>query len=104
MEFINLDKSEAAFEWIRQLRNVAARKMMTQLLVAGELLMGRVNGTVQVAKDNIRSIRVPENRADYRKRLIDVQKDYRKRYQEIMSSFPGDLDDAAIPPDANPSP
>lgn len=91
-----LEKSEAAFEWIRQLHQIIPQHMATHLLVASELLMGAINGTVHVARDNLRSIRVPEKRENYLKRLNELHKTYRRRYHRIMEKI------SAGPPEFNP--
>ncbi len=85
-----MEKSEVAFEWIRQLREIIPQQMVTHLLVASELLMGSINGTVHIVKDNLKSIKASDKREDYLKRLNDLHKEYQRRYKEIMDSFPDD--------------
>jgi formiminotetrahydrofolate cyclodeaminase len=90
-----MDKSETAFEWIQQLHQIIPQQMATHLLVASELLMGSINGTVHVARDNLRSIRVPEKRENYLKRLNELHTTYQNRYHkiiELLSAEPDELD------------
>jgi formiminotetrahydrofolate cyclodeaminase len=82
-----MEKSEAAFEWIQQLHQIIPQHMATHLLVASELLMGAINGTVHVARDNLRSIRTPEKRDNYLKRLNELHKTYQHCYQKIMEKI-----------------
>jgi len=91
-----MEKSEAAFEWIQQLHQIIPQRMSTHLLVASELLMGAINGTVHVARDNLRSIRVTEKRENYLKRLNELHKTYQHRYQMIMQKI------SAAPDELNP--
>jgi len=91
-----MEKSEAAFEWIQQLHQIIPQRMSTHLLVASELLMGAINGTVHVARDNLRSIRVTEKRENYLKRLNELHKTYQHRYQMIMQKI------SAAPDESNP--
>lgn len=83
-----MEKSEVAFEWIRQLRDVIPQQMVTHLLVASELLMGSINGTVHIIRENLKSLKASEKRENYLKRLNDLHNEYRNRYKEIMDSFP----------------
>jgi formiminotetrahydrofolate cyclodeaminase len=91
-----MEKSEAAFEWIQQLHQISPQHMATHLLVASELLMGSINGTVHVARDNLKSIRVPEKRENYLNRLNELHKTYQRRYHKIMEKI------SAAPDELNP--
>jgi len=91
-----MEKPEAAFEWIQQLHQIIPQRMSTHLLVASELLMGAINGTVHVARDNLRSIRVTEKRENYLKRLNELHKTYQHRCQMIMQKI------SAAPDELNP--
>lgn len=79
-----MEKSDAAYEWIRQLHRIAPHQMNTHLLVASELLMGAINGTVHIVRDNLESINVFEKRDNYLKRIDNLHDAYKQRYHEIM--------------------
>jgi formiminotetrahydrofolate cyclodeaminase len=79
-----MEKSDVAYEWILQLHRVTPHRMNTHLLVASELLMGAINGTVHIVRDNLDSIEVFENRDNYLKRIDKLHAVYVKRYREIM--------------------
>ncbi len=79
-----MEKSDTAFEWINQLRRIVPKRMFTHLLVACELLMGAIKGTVHVATDNLQSIKVTKKRENYLKRLNDLQKKSQERYEDVM--------------------
>ena len=79
-----MEKSDIAYEWIRQLHQVAPHQMNTHLLVASELLMGAINGTVHIVRDNLESINVFEKRENYLKRINKLHDAYIQRYHEIM--------------------
>lgn len=82
-----MEKSGIAFEWICQLQKIVPPQMKTHLLVASELLMGAINGTVHVARENIGSIRVPEKKENYLTRLHELHHNYRNIYTELIKGF-----------------
>ena len=79
-----MEKSDVAYEWIRQLHQVTSHRMNTHLLVASELLMGAINGTVHIVRDNLDSIEAFEKRDNYMKRISKLHEAYIQRYHEIM--------------------
>ena len=79
-----MEKSDAAYEWIRQLHQFAPHRMNTHLLVASELLMGAINGTVHIVRDNLESIKVFEKRDSYLSRISELHEAYIQRHREIM--------------------
>jgi hypothetical protein len=54
-----VEKSNAALEWANQLNLLVPDQMRTHLYVACELLMGAINGSIQIAKSNIRDHQGP---------------------------------------------
>jgi len=84
-----MEKSDVAYEWIRQLHRVAPQQMNTHLLVASELLMGAINGTVHIVRDNLDSIRVYEKRDNYLKRISELHASYIQRHREILDILSG---------------
>ncbi len=76
-----LEKSGAAFEWIRQLSPMVPEQMNTHLRVACELTMGAVNATVHVAKANIQSVKAEKKRENYLLRLDELHEAYRGKYK-----------------------
>ena len=85
-----MEKSDSAFELIRQLHPLVASTLQTHLLVAGELLMGAINATVHVAHANLRSITAEDRKQTYLNRLNELHRDYRARYHRIVDDFPTD--------------
>ena len=83
-----MEKSDSAFFWIDQLMRIVPGQMITHLQVASELLMGAMNGTVHVVRANLQTIRVPEKRENYLKRLNELHEGGKKRYREVMEAFP----------------
>ncbi len=79
-----MEKSDVAYEWILQLHRVTPHRLNTHLLVAGELLMGAINGTVHIVRENLDSIEELEKRDNYLKRIDKLHEVYIKRYREIM--------------------
>jgi formiminotetrahydrofolate cyclodeaminase len=79
-----MEKSDVAYEWIRQLHRVAPQQMNTHLLVASELLMGAINGTVHIVRENLASIEAFEKRDNYLERINKLHGFYIQRYHEIM--------------------
>lgn len=79
-----MEKSDVAYAWIRQLHQFAPHRMNTHLLVASELLMGAINGTVHIVRDNLESIEVFEKRDNYLNRISELHESYIQRHREIM--------------------
>ena len=82
-----LEKSDAGFRWIEQLHEIIPQKMATHLLIAGELLMGAINGSVHIVKANLRVLKSPENREIYAKRLYQLHLEYKNRHEIIMEEL-----------------
>ena len=80
-------KSEAAFKWIEQLQRIIPPQMATHLLVAIELLMGAINGTVHVVRDNLKSIKSADKRENYLQRISSLHESYRRQYTDIINRF-----------------
>ena len=79
-----MEKSDVGFRWIEQLHTIIPQQMATHLLIAGELLMGAINGTVHIVKANLRVLKSPEKREHYSKRLYPLHLEYKKRHKKIM--------------------
>lgn len=82
-----LEKSDATFEWIRQLRPMVPGQMVPHLLVACELFLGAIKGTAHVVRDNLKSIKPSEKRENYLKRVNDLQEDYQKKYLKMIDDL-----------------
>ena len=95
-----MEKSDLAYESILQLHRIVPHRMNTHLLVASELLMGAINGTVHIVRENLDSIAVFENRDSYLKRISQLHDTYVQRYQEVMGVI-SKVPDASVP-DAQP--
>jgi formiminotetrahydrofolate cyclodeaminase len=82
-----MEKSDAGFRWIEQLHKIIPQQMATHLLIACELLMGAINGTVHIVKANLRMLKSPEKRENYSKRLYHLHLEYKNRHQIIMADL-----------------
>ena len=82
-----MEKSDAGFRWIEQLHKTIPQQMATHLLIAGELLMGAINGTVHIVKANSRVLKSPEKRENYAKRLYHLHLEYKNRHRKIMEKL-----------------
>ena len=82
-----MEKSEAAFEWLFQLRRIVPPQMITHLLVAGEILMGSVNGTVHVVNENLKAIKSLDKRTTYLQRVGELYQRHQRRYSEVMATL-----------------
>jgi formiminotetrahydrofolate cyclodeaminase len=82
-----MEKSEAGFRWIGQLHKIIPQQMITHLLVASELLMGAINGTVHIVKDNLQVLISLEKRENYTKRLYNLHQVYKNRHQKILEDL-----------------
>jgi formiminotetrahydrofolate cyclodeaminase len=85
-----LEKSETAFEWIRQLGRLVPPTMVTHLLVAGELLNAVVKGSIHVARANLLSTSALESRANYLKRLDALGSVFHDTYRNILQEIATD--------------
>ena len=90
-----MEQSDIAFEWIDQLQRIIPSQMATHLLVASELLMGSINGTVHVLKDNLKSFKSAEKRENYLHRLSSLHEIYRQKYADILNYFPNGMETPA---------
>lgn len=79
-----IEKSFSAFEWIRQLQLFIPKTLFTHLRVASELVMGSVNATVHVVKDNIREIRSVAKRENYLSQIKMLQEKCKRNHSEII--------------------
>jgi formiminotetrahydrofolate cyclodeaminase len=82
-----MEKSDAGFRWIKQLHKIIPDQMITHLLVASELLMGSINGTVHIVTDNLRAIKSSEKRENYLNRLNELHSNYQQGYSEIIKEL-----------------
>jgi formiminotetrahydrofolate cyclodeaminase len=82
-----MEKSDAGFQWIDQLHKIIPNQMATHLLVASELLMGSINGTVHVVKDNLRALKSSERRENYFSRLNELHTGYKELYREVVEKL-----------------
>ena len=61
--------------------------MITHLLVAGEILMGSVNGTVHVVNENLKAIKSLDKRTTYLQRVGELYQRHQRRYSEVMATL-----------------
>ncbi len=83
-----MEKSDTALEWIDRLKRVVPIQMITHLLVACELLLGAINGTVHVVKDNIQTVKSSKKRENYLRRLNELQEKCHQRYRDVKAKLP----------------
>jgi len=82
-----MEKSDTAFDWIHQLYPIVPGQMITHLRVACELLMGAINGTAHVLRDNLQSIKAPKKRGNYLRRLNELHESCQKRYGDVRKKI-----------------
>jgi formiminotetrahydrofolate cyclodeaminase len=82
-----IEKSFSAFEWIRQLQLVIPKTLFTHLRVASELVMGSVNATVHVVKDNILGIRSESKRENYLSQIRMLHEKCKRNHLEIIDKL-----------------
>ena len=82
-----IEKGAATLTWIQQIHPIVSEQMRTHLQVASELIMGAINGTVHVARDNLNTIKATQKRDNYLKRLQELQYDYQKQYQTLSDNM-----------------
>lgn len=82
-----LQNSDAAFEWIRQLQRDVPKWLTPHLLVASELIMGSINGSVHVVRANLQSLNPSEKSALYLKKLTELHTRYRQKYNDILKTL-----------------
>jgi formiminotetrahydrofolate cyclodeaminase len=82
-----IEKSFSAFEWIRQLQLIVPKALFTHLRVASELVMGSVNATVHVVKDNILGIRSEARRESYLSQIQMLQEKCKRNHFEIIDKL-----------------
>jgi formiminotetrahydrofolate cyclodeaminase len=80
-----VEKSNAALEWANQLNLLVPDQMRTHLYVACELLMGAINGSIQIAKSNIRTIKDPAKKRNYSNKLDQIRLDANNKYEQVLS-------------------
>jgi formiminotetrahydrofolate cyclodeaminase len=61
--------------------------MATHLLIAGELLMGAINGTAHIVKANLGVLKSSANTKDHSKRLHQLHLEYKSRRRSIMEEL-----------------
>ena len=82
-----IEKSFSAFEWIRQLQLIIPKALFTHLRVASELVMGSVNATVHVVKDNILEIRSEAKRENYLSQIHMLHEKCKHNHFEIIDKL-----------------
>jgi len=82
-----MQKSDTAFEWIRQLYPIVPNWMLPHLQVASELIMGSINGSAHVVRANIQGLKSSKKKNNYLKRLAGLQADYQQKYSDIMEKL-----------------
>ena len=82
-----MEKSDAGFRWIEQLHEIIPPKMATHLLIAGELLMGAINGTAHIVKANLGVLTSSVKTEDYSKKLQQLRLEYKSRRRTIMEEL-----------------
>lgn len=82
-----MEKSDAAFTWADQLRMIAPERMMPHLLVACELLMGAINATVHIVRDNLQPIKSEKKKEAYLKRIEKLRDDCQEKYKAVVGRF-----------------
>lgn len=75
-----IEKSSSAIKWIDQLNCLVPQQMLPHLQLAWELLMGAINGTVHVVRDNLQAIKISKKKANYLTRLKELHDDCQKNY------------------------
>jgi formiminotetrahydrofolate cyclodeaminase len=87
VSFQVIEKSYSAFEWIRQLQLMVPKTLFTHLRVASELVMGAVNATVHVVKDNILEIRSEAKRESYLSQIHMLREKCKRNHFEIIEKL-----------------
>jgi formiminotetrahydrofolate cyclodeaminase len=82
-----IEKSFSAFEWIRRLQLIVPKALFTHLRVASELVMGSVNATVHVVKDNILGLRSEARRESYLSQIQMLQEKCKRNHFEIIDKL-----------------
>ena len=82
-----LRKSDETFDWIRHLHPLTLRQMIPHLLVASELVMGAINATSHVVRDNIHSTGVSVNHETDLQRLNALQEGYHDKYLGLIQQL-----------------
>ena len=82
-----IEKSFSAFEWIRELQLISPRSLFTHLRVASELVMGSVNATIHVVKDNILELRSEAKRESYLSEVQMLQEKCKHNHFEIIDKL-----------------
>ncbi|MEI6261380.1 MAG: cyclodeaminase/cyclohydrolase family protein [Deltaproteobacteria bacterium] len=82
-----IEQSFSAFEWIHQLQLLVPKTLFTHLRVASELIMGSVNATVHVVKDNILGIRSETKRESYLSQIQMLQEKCKRSHFEIIDKL-----------------
>ena len=82
-----LQNSDAAFEWIQQLQGIIPKWLIPHLLVATELIMGSVNGSVHVVRANLESLKSSQKKNNYLKKLSELHKENRQKYSVILKKL-----------------
>ncbi len=82
-----IEKSFSAFEWIRQLQLIVPKALFTHLRVASELIMGSVNATVHVVKDNILGMRSEARRENYLSEIRMLHEKCKRNHFEIIDKL-----------------
>jgi len=82
-----IEKSFSAFEWIRQLQLIVPKALFTHLRVASELIMGAVNATVHVVRDNILGIRSEARHENYLSQIQMLHEKCKRNHFEIIDKL-----------------
>jgi formiminotetrahydrofolate cyclodeaminase len=82
-----IEKGFSALEWIRQLNRVVPEQLQTHLRVSGELIMGAINATIHVVRDNLGRIRSKAKRSAYQARLDSLHTQCTEKYCLVMAEI-----------------
>lgn len=61
--------------------------VVTHLRVAGELLMGAINGTAHLMRSNLQFLKDQKERDRYLSQLSEMLGEYQKSYRDVMAEL-----------------
>lgn len=82
-----MQNSDAALEWVRQLYPIVPNWMVSNLLVASELIMASISGSAHLVRANLQGLKASEKKNNYLKRLANMQADFQQKYCDIIEKL-----------------
>ncbi|MFZ3047942.1 MAG: cyclodeaminase/cyclohydrolase family protein [Desulfatirhabdiaceae bacterium] len=82
-----IEKGFSALEWIRQLNRIVPEPLQTHLRVAGELIMGAINATIHVVRDNLGRIRSKAKQETYQAKLETLHTQCIEKFTLVMAGI-----------------